>query len=393
MTMEPIPFALPDITDAEVEAVVGVLRSKWLTSGPHCEDFEREFAAAVDAPNAVAVNSCTAGLHLSLEALGVGEGDLVFLPPYTFAASAEVIRYVGARPVFVDVDPVTANIDPIKLRTALVGSTHLGTPKAVMPVHFGGVACDMEAVWSVAREFDLAIVEDAAHALPSTYRGRPIGWCPPDIRGTANFSFYATKTITTGEGGMVTTSDDSLAERMRVMRLHGLSRQAWTRYSGGAWKYDILAPGFKYNLTDVAAAMGRVQLSRAEEMWLKRGAIAKRFNDAFGQIGVFDLPVVPEDCESSWHLYVLRVQPPLGEEERDKLIGDLKGRGIGVSMHFIPLHLHSYYRDTYGHQPDDFPVSHDVYSRSISLPIYSSMTDEQVQQVISEVCSLAGGLQ
>ena len=391
---DPIAFALPDITEAEIEAVADVLRSRWLTTGARARDFESRFAEAVEAPYAVALNSCTAALHLSLEALGVREDDLVFLPPYTFAASGEVIRYLGATPVLVDIDPVTSNIDPEALRARIqrAVSHGEGRPAAVLPVHFSGVPCDMEAIWDLAREFDLAVVEDAAHAFPSTYHERPVGWMPRDIRGTTCFSFYATKTITTGEGGMVTTFDEAVADRMRVMSLHGLSKQAWNRYAGGGWRYDITAPGYKYNLTDIAAALGLAQLERATDMAKRRSSIAERYTEAFSSLGVFECPVVPHDRVSSWHLYVIRLVAPLGEPERDRMIDDLKDRGIGTSMHFIPLHLHSYYRDLYGYEPGDFPHSHDNYRRALSLPIYSAMSDEEVERVIDEVRHLGKGL-
>lgn len=386
-----IEFALPDITDEEIEAVVAVLRSRWLTSGAQCQAFEEEFRGAVEADFALAVNSCTAALHLSLEALSVGSGDLVFVPSYTFAASAEVVRYVGARPVLVDVDPVTANMDPAALRRALEATNSWGTPKAVMPVHFAGVACDMTEIWAIAREHGMAIVEDAAHAFPATQHGHPIGWMPEDVTGTTCFSFYVTKTITTGEGGMVTTRDAGIADRMRVMSLHGLSRQAWNRYTGGTWKYDIVAPGFKYNLTDVAAAMGRVQLRRAHQMRKRRGEIAQRYSEALsGQFG-FVTPEVPETCESSWHLYVLRLAEGTPEEKRDGVMDAMRKAEIGVSMHFIPLHLHTYYRETHGYKPGDLPVALDLYRRSLSLPLHSGMTDDQVGQVIQAVLSAADG--
>jgi len=327
---------------------------------------------------------------LSLEALGVGESDLVFLPPYTFAASAEVIRYLGATPVLVDVDPVTSNIDPQALRARIERAVKdgKGRPAAILPVHFSGVACDMEEIWSIAREHDLAVVEDAAHAFPSEYHGRPIGWMPDDIRGTTCYSFYATKTITTGEGGMVATFDETIADRIRVMSLHGLSKQAWNRYAGGSWRYDIVAPGYKYNLTDIASALGLAQLSRATEMAERRSRIAARYTDAFASVPVFECPDVPDDRVSSWHLYVLRLRAPLGEPQRDQMIDDLKARGIGTSMHFIPLHLHSYYQETYGYQPEDFPVALDNYRRALFLPIYSSMSGADVDRVIDEVLTL-----
>lgn len=385
-----IPFALPDITEAEISAVTEVMRSRWLTTGSQAREFETRFAEAVGSPYAVALNSCTAALHLSLEALGVTEGDLVFLPPYTFAASAEVIRYVGATPVFVDVEPGTMNLDPKALRQAVCDGA--GHPAVVMPVHFSGLPVDQEAVWDVAREFDLAVVEDAAHAFPSVRAGRTVGTLPDDIRGAVCFSFYATKTITTGEGGMLTTSDQELAERVRLMSLHGLSKQAWNRYAGGSWRYDIVAPGFKYNLTDIAAAMGLVQLERAEEMRAKRERIAGAYTAAFESLPAFSCPEVPEDAQSSWHLYVLRLRPPASEKHRDWLIDELRARGIGASMHFIPLHLHTYYRDTFGLRPEDFPISLDGYQRALSLPIYSSMSAEEVERVLATVVELEGEL-
>jgi perosamine synthetase len=378
---EQIPFALPDLTAREIDAVVRVMRSGWLTSGAECGAFEEEFRDAVCAQHALAVNSCTAALHLSLEALGVGAGDVVFVPTYTFAATAETVRHVGAHPYFVDVDHDTANIDPEQLRRAIRESANVGAAKAVIPVHFSGVACEMEEIWAIAREHGLAVIEDAAHAFPATYQNRPIGWIPDDIRGTSCYSFYATKTITTGEGGMVTTNNVALAERMRVMSLHGLSRQAWSRYAGGTWRYDIASPGFKYNMTDMAAALGRVQLARANEMRDRRAAIAERYSDALADTTLFDLPTVPTNRSSAWHLYVLRLEGA-AESQRDELIDALRADGIGVSMHFIPLHLHTYYRDTYGYAASDFPVSLDLYQRGLSLPIYSTMDDAQVDRVI-----------
>jgi dTDP-4-amino-4,6-dideoxygalactose transaminase len=383
-----VPFALPDIGQTEVDAVVDVLRSRWLTSGEQCRLFEEEFAAAVGARYAVAVNSCTAALHLSLEAFGVGPGDLVFVSPYTFAASAEVVRYLGATPVFVDIDPDTLNISVTRLREAveLAVATGRGRPLAVIPVHIAGVPCDMEELWDLARQFDLAVVEDAAHAFPSAYQGRPVGSIPDDVRGTACFSFYATKTITTGEGGMLTTQDEMVADRARSMSLHGLSRQAWGRYtSGGSWAYDIVDAGFKYNLTDIAAAMGRAQLARAEAMTERRREIARTYTAAFEDCAWLQTPTVPMTSTSAWHLYILRVGSGASPLPRDQLIDDLKRDGIGTSVHFIPLHLHSYYVKTFGYEPEDFPVALREYQRALSLPIYSAMSDEDVDAVVTAV--------
>jgi perosamine synthetase len=388
---EAIPFALPDIGQDEIDAVVDVLRSRWLTTGKQCGEFERRFAAAVGARYAVALNSCTAALHLSLEALGVGPGDLVFLSPYTFAASGEVVRYLGATPVFVDIDPLTLNICPVKLRLALeeAGRPGHGRPAAVMPVHIAGVPCDMDEIWGLAREYDLAVVEDAAHAFPSSYRGRPVGSVPEDIRGTACFSFYATKTITTGEGGMLTTNDENLADHARSMSLHGLSRQAWSRYSGGSWSYDIIAPGFKYNLTDIAAALGLVQLARVDEMSKRRAEIALAYTAAFADIESLQCPTLPDDVTTAWHLYVLRLNLDLVDVARAEFIQRLTARGIGTSVHFIPLHLHSYYVHEYGCATNDFPIAEAEYMRAVSLPIYSAMTDGAVSRAIEAVSAAA----
>jgi perosamine synthetase len=391
-TEKPLPFALPDIGQSEIDAVVEVLRSRWLTTGPRCHAFEQEFAAAVKAPFAVAVNSCTAALHLSLEALGVDRGDLVFVSPYTFAASAEVVRYLGATPVFVDIDPVTLNLDPDRLRAAVMSRLdgRDGRPRAVMPVHIGGVPCPMEEIWALARECGLAVIEDAAHAFPATYQGRPVGWAPDDVPGSACFSFYATKTITTGEGGMLVTTDEALADRARSMSLHGLSRQAWSRYAdGGSWSYDISAPGFKYNLTDLAAAIGLAQLARAEQMRDRRAEIARRYTEAFADDDSLQCPADPPGVGHSWHLYLLRVRPDRLTIDRNLFITELNARGIGTSVHFIPLHLHSYYVKQYGYSPDDLPIATREFERVISLPIYSAMTDADVDRVASAVREVA----
>jgi perosamine synthetase len=385
---KPLPFAQPDIGQAEIDAVVGVLESRWLTTGEQCRRFEEEFAAAVGAAHAVALNSCTAALHLSLEALDVGPGDLVFMSPYTFAASAEVVRYLGATPVFVDIDPATLNIDPALLREAVESRMdgRSGRPRVIMPVHIGGAPCAMDEIWALARQTGLAVVEDAAHAFPASYRGTPVGHLPADIAGAACFSFYATKTITTGEGGMLVTEDGELAERARSMSLHGLSKQAWSRYSeGGSWAYDIAAPGYKYNMTDVAAAMGRVQLARAGEMRERRAAIAAAYSAALAGSETLETPADPAEVGHAWHLYPLRLhldQTPVG---RDEFIRRLNAAGIGTSVHFIPLHLHSYYVKEYGYQPADFPVATAQFQRAVSLPIYSAMSDAETIRVIDAI--------
>jgi perosamine synthetase len=373
-----IPFALPDLTSAEFDAVVEVLRSKWITTGPRAKDFEARFGAAVDAPHCVAVNSCTAALHLALEAAGVRPGDEVIVPTMTFAASAEVVRYVGAVPVLVDVCASNHNVDVAAIERALTPRT-----KVIMPVHFGGVPADMDEIVALSRLFGITVIADAAHAFPCSYKGRNVG----TLADVTCFSFYATKTITTGEGGAAVTARAGWAERMRVMSLHGISRDAWKRYMAeGSWYYEIVAPGYKYNLGDIAAALGIVQLARADEMRARREAIARRYDDAFRGEESLELLTCPPDRTSSHHLYVIKLAPQL---DRNGFIEKLRSHSIGASVHFIPLHEHPYYRDTYDYRPESLPVAHDAFRRSISLPIYSAMTDAQVDQVISAVLTLA----
>lgn len=384
---EAIPFAVPDIGDHEIAAVTDVLKSRWITSGPKASEFERAFAERVGAQYAVAVNSCTAALHLSLEALGVGAGDLVYMSPYTFAASAEVVRYLGARPVFVDIEASTFNLDAERLAQQISLDLDVGheKPKAIMPVHIAGVPCDMNQIWDVAQTHGLCVVEDAAHAFPANRNGITVGTIPKNVSGTVCFSFYATKTITTGEGGMLVTDDEAIANRARSMSLHGLSRQAWGRYSaGGSWRYDIVDAGYKYNLTDIAAAMGLAQLDRADEMRDRREEIAQAYNKAFVSSPLLETPSVPPNTLSAHHLYMLRL-PSTGNVTRDSLIEYLQGEEIGSSVHFIPLHMHSYYQKTYGFNHDDYPIAQSEFERVVSLPIWSAMNDSQVSRVIDAV--------
>src|SRR6266498_1456161 len=294
-----LPFARPDIDDDEIREVTEALRSGWVTTGPKTKLFEREFAAAVGAKHAVAVNSCTAALHLSLEAAGVRHGDEVITTPYTFAASAEVIRYFDARPVLVDIDAETFNIRPDLIEAAVTSRT-----KAILPVHIAGASADLDRILDVARQHGLAVIEDAAHSFPTRYKGRLIG----SIGHFTCFSFYATKTITTGEGGMITTDDGALADRCRIMSLHGISKDAWKRYTAeGSWYYEIIAPGFKYNMTDVAAALGLAQLRKAERMFRRREQIAARYSAAFSAVPALQVPTVPAYSTHAWHLYMLRL--------------------------------------------------------------------------------------
>jgi perosamine synthetase len=377
MRTEFLPFHLPQIGAGEEEAVLRTLRSGWLTTGSEAQAFEREFAQVIGTRHAIALNSCTAALHLALEAAGVGEGDEVIVPTMTFAASAEVVAYLKARPVLVDCEPDTLNMSPDAFERAISPRT-----RAVMPVHFAGHPCDMDAIGVIARRHRLAIVEDAAHALPARYRGRMIG----TVGDMTCFSFYATKTITTGEGGMVTTDDDQAAERIRIMSLHGISKDAWKRYTAeGSWFYEIIRPGYKYNLTDIAAAIGRVQLARNDEFREGRRQVAWRYDEAFNEMPEIRRPASRHDVDHAWHLYVIQLEDGHLDINRNQFIEALKKEGIGASVHFIPLHRHPYYRSTFGYQPHDFPVANDAFARTVSLPIYPRMTDSDVDDVIEAV--------
>ena len=378
---EPIPFSRPDVTGDEIREVVAVLESGWITTGPKTHHFEEEFARAVGARFALALNSCTAALHLALEALGVGPGDEVILPTLTFAASGEVVRYLGAIPVLVDADPLDHNIDPAAVEKALTPRT-----KVVMAVDFGGQACRLDQLLTLTRSPGIHLVEDAAHAFPASLEGRAIG----SISDITCFSFYATKPLTTGEGGMATTDNERWAERMRVMSLHGISKDAWKRYAfEGSWHYEIVAPGYKYNMTDIAAAMGLVQLRRAGEMLARRREIARRYREALADDGAFELLSCRSPDEHAWHLFVIKLRDEALTIQRDRFVTELKAAGIGTSVHFIPLHLHPYYRQTFGYRAEDFPVATELSQRSLSLPIYSRMTDAEVTRVIEEVRKVA----
>jgi dTDP-4-amino-4,6-dideoxygalactose transaminase len=379
-----LPFALPSIGEAEIAEVVDTLRSGWLTTGPKTHRFEREFAAFVGSRHALAVNSATAGLHLALDAIGLNPDDIVLTTPLTFTATAEVVRYFGARPMFVDICPYTMNLDVEKLERALaeLPPAERSRARAIIPVHFAGQACDMEEIMRVAAAADLRVVEDAAHALPSRLGGRMVG----SIGDLTVFSFYSTKTITTGEGGMVTTDSDEWAKRIQVMRLHGISRDCWNRYGkGGSWYYEVVAPGFKYNMPDLAAAIGLHQLARAEEFRTARQRLAERYTAAFAPLDEIETPITLPDREHAWHLYVIRLRLEQLALSRAQFIEELLQRHIGASVHFIPLHLHPYYRDTYGYRRGDFPEAERTYDRTVSLPIYPRMTDQDQEDVIEAV--------
>ena len=388
-----IPFALPDIGEAEIEAVVATMRSGWLTTGPNAAALEREFVEAMN-PTAhvgaaqvqgVAVNSATAGLHLALEAIGIGPGDEVLVPTWTFTATAEVVRYMGATPVLVDVHPDTLAIDLGQAASAITPRT-----KAVMPVHFAGLPVPRGALADFAAEYGLRVIEDAAHSHPVDSEGMPVGLGASDA---VVFSFYATKTMTSGEGGMVVSADPTLVARMRTMRLHGISRDVFNRYTSTApsWHYEVVAPGFKYNLTDVAASMARVQLTRSAAMRARREAIADHYDSVLAGLPL-RLPSRPADSgtQHAWHLYVLRLaeNAPFG---RDEFIQRMADAAVGCSVHFIPLHHHPYWRDLRGADAPGLPVADAQFERAVSIPIFSSMSDAQVDRVAQTVRSVLEG--
>jgi dTDP-4-amino-4,6-dideoxygalactose transaminase len=373
----------------EEREVLDTLRSGWLTTGPKAKRFEREFAAYVGARNALAVAHCTGALHLALFALGIGPGDEVITTPFTFTATAEVLGYLGARPVFVDIEPATLNLDPAKVEQTLAGGRYRRV-RALLPVHFAGHPCDMSALAAIARRHRLAIVEDAAHALGAA--------CPVEGRGTVRvgtigelscFSFYATKNITCAEGGMVTTEDDALAARIAVASLHGMDRDAWKRYdAAGSWYYEIHDLGFKYNLSDVHAAIGLAQLKRADAFLARRQAIAEAYNAAFAAEPALKLPSAAPGVTHAWHLYVLRLELERLRVDRARFVDLLRERAVGVSVHCIPLHTMHYYQSRYGYRSGDFPAAEKVYQDCLSLPIYPAMSDDDVSYVADSVLSL-----
>lgn len=379
-----LPFALPEIGEEEIAEVVSSLRSGWVTTGPKAKQFESDFVDYLGGGvEAIAVNSATAGLHLGLEAIGVGPGDEVITTTHTFTATAEVIRYLGADPIFVDVDPKSLCIDVKAVESVITPRT-----KAIIPVHFAGRAADMEELLAVADRHGLKVIEDAAHALPTTCGGRLVGTLDSDV---AVFSFYANKTITTGEGGMLVTRDPEIAKRARVMRLHGISRDAFDRFTAKvpSWCYEVVAPGFKYNMTDIAAAMGIHQLRKADRFQARREQIAKMYYEAFEELPIILPPQPAVGDRHSWHLYVIRLSDSVAME-RDRFVECMFKLGIGCSVHYIPLHLHPYWRDTYGLRPEMFPVSQHIYERTLSLPMYSAMTDADVARVINSVKQVLG---
>lgn len=398
-----VPFFRPTIGEQEIEEVVACLRSGWLTTGQVTRNFETEFAAYVGAKHAIALNSCTAALHLALEAVGVRRGDMVLVPTMTFAATAEVVRYFDATPVFVDCDPKTQCIDvaavarTLELLKAnepvagLVGP--YGPVRAIIPMHYGGQMADVDGINAIAKANDLIVIEDAAHTLPAYTRSESTA--PWRAVGTTAlvtcFSFYANKCITTGEGGMAVTDDDAIADRMRLMSLHGMSKDAWKRFTAaGSWYYEVVAPGFKYNLTDIASAIGRVQLARANELWKERRRVVAGYSAALAAIPGLELPVEDPDRQHSWHLYSVRLDLSVWKRGRDAFIEELKACGIATSVHWQPLHMQPYYRASYGLATDEFPVAAGIWPRLVSLPLFPGMTEDDVSQVADAIRSIHG---
>jgi UDP-4-amino-4-deoxy-L-arabinose-oxoglutarate aminotransferase len=379
-----LPFALPDIGEEEIAEVVDSLRSGWITTGPKVKRFEADFAEFIGGKvQAVSCNSATAGLHLALEAVGIGPGDLVLTTPYTFTATAEVIRYLGADPIFSDIDPITMNLDPARARSVAMQS---GKIAAIIPVHFAGQSCDMRAISSLASDLGARVIDDAAHALPATFEGHTIG----TLSDAAVFSFYATKPVSTGEGGMVVSRDEALLQRIRTMRLHGINRDVFDRYTSQAprWYYEVVAPGFKYNMPDMAAALGIHQLKKADQFLRRRKSIANRYEQALRGLPLRVPVCVRPDDIHSWHLYVIQLELDSLAIDRNTFIELMAQEGISCSVHFIPLHLQPYWRDRYNLAPESFPVASDVYKRAVSLPIYTRMTDADVQRVVAAVRSI-----
>ncbi|MCU1464283.1 MAG: UDP-4-amino-4-deoxy-L-arabinose--oxoglutarate aminotransferase [Actinomycetia bacterium] len=390
-----LPFAPPNITDDDIDEVVAALRSGWITTGPRTRLFEQKFAELVSVPSALAVNSCTAALHVALSALNIGEGVDVITTPMTFCSTVHVIEQVGARPILVDVDRATLNVDP-DLVARQVESRKRGDRRiaALMPVHYAGQPCELDPLLDIAAAHDLAVIEDSAHALPAWYRDHIVGDVShPSVRRAVAFSFYATKNLTTGEGGMLVAAPDVL-EAARVWSLHGMSRDAWRRYDverqyeadeDAAWRYDVGLPGFKYNMSDLQAALGLSQLPRLSSVHQRRREIARQYVDAFEDVESLEVPFVRSDVSHAWHLFALRLNLETLRIDRAEFIAHLLERGIAASVHFIPIHVLSYYRDRYGYAPDDLPVAWREYQRLVSLPIYPQLHDDDVEDVINAV--------
>ena len=387
MRSEFLAFAPPLIGDDEIDEVVSTLRGGWLTTGPRTEMFESEFAAYTGAHTALALNSATSAMHVALAALGIGDGDAVVSTTMTFASSIHVIEHQRARPVLVDVEKDTLNIDPERIEAAVKATPNV---KAILPVHLYGHPCEMDSIYDIARRHGLAVVEDAAHALPARYRGRMIG-APQegfDLPNPVAFSFYATKNLTTGEGGML-TGPAELVDAARVWSLHGMNRDAYKRYtSEGSWRYEVVLPGFKYNMPDLQAAIGLHQLKRLAEMQRRRLAIVAQYDEALGQLEELETPRARPEVESAWHIYLLRLRPGRLRIDRATFIEELRKRNVGASVHFIPIHLHPYYRDRYNFRPEQFPVAQSNFERMLSLPLSPAHTEQDIADVIEAVTDI-----
>ena len=372
-----LPPFKPSIGNDEINEVIDTLNSDWITTGPKTSEFEEYFKHYVGCKEAIAVSSCTAALHLSLVSLDIGKDDEVITSPLTFAATSNVIIHQRAKPVFVDIDKSTYNINMDKIEDKITDKT-----KAIVPVHYAGHPCEMDKLMEIAEEYDLFIIEDAAHAIGSTYKDKKIG----SIGDTTCFSFYATKNLTTSEGGMITTNDEELAKKIRILSLHGLSKDAWKRYSSeSSWYYEIICPGYKYNMTDLQASIGIHQIKKLDSMQKRRAEIAEKYNESFKNMPELLIPPVNDYSTHAWHLYPLQINLDLLKINRNEFINALKDENIGTSVHFIPLHLHPYYKENYGYEYGNFPNAEYIYEREISLPLYPKMVDNDVYDVIKSV--------
>ena len=380
MNKDYLLFHKPFISEEEVDEIVDTVRSGWLSMGPQTIRFEEAFNSYIGSKRSIAVSSWTAAGHLALEAYELKAGDEVIVPTMTFPATAEIVYYFGAKPVIVDVDDSTLNISLLEIEKALTSKT-----RAIIPVHYGGQPCDMDEILDLAKKYNLKVIEDAAHSLPATYKGKKIG----TISDVTCFSFYATKTLSTGEGGMISTNDESLAERCKIMRLHGINRDAWKRYTeSGSWYYEVVAPGYKYNFTDLQASLGLPQLKKVDMMWHSRQSIAARYIQALKDNKYIRLHGIKNDRESSWHLFPIRLNLETLTINRAQLIDEMRKNNIGVGVHFMPVHQHIYYKETFNLDDKNYPVSSSVFPRLISLPIYPGMSDEHVNRVIDILTNL-----
>lgn len=375
-----IPFHKPHISDDEVNEVVDTIRSGWWTTGPKTKLFEQEFNSYIGSKFSVTANSWTAAAHLALEAIGIQKGDEVIIPSMTFTATAEIVCYFGAKPIIVDIQADTLNIEPDSILKSITNRS-----KAIIPVHYGGQPCDMDEITQVAKKNNLKVIEDAAHAIPALYKGEKIG----TLSDVTCFSFYATKTLATGEGGMLCTDDEEIAKRSSIMRLHGINSDAWKRYtSEGSWFYEVVAPGYKYNFTDIQAALGLAQLKKVEFLWQSRKDIASIYDENFRGNELIKLYSIKSDRQSAYHLYPIFLNLEMLTINRSQFIDELKNLGIGSSVHFIPLYRHPYYRDTFNLNIKDFPVSEHVYPRIVTLPLWPGMNSDEISRVIEAVNSL-----